>query len=94
VTGLLVALPMIARAVAAAALVFPLGFFMGMPFPKGALRVGELVDWGFAVNGAASVLGATAIVLVAFAYGFTVALLAAAALYLIAGLLLSLKTSW
>jgi hypothetical protein len=94
VTGLLVGLPMIARAIAAAALVFPLGFFMGMPFPKGALRVGELVDWGFAVNGAASVLGATAIVLVAFAHGFTVALLVAAALYLIAGLLLSLKTNW
>jgi hypothetical protein len=93
-TGLFVDLPMFARAAAAAALVFPLGFFMGMPFPKGALRVGELIDWGFAVNGAASVLGATAIVLVAFACGFTVALLAAAALYLIAGLLLSFKKAW
>ncbi|UCH84552.1 MAG: hypothetical protein JSW50_02330 [Candidatus Latescibacterota bacterium] len=94
VTGVLVGMPMLARAVIAAALVFPLGFFMGIPFPMGARRVGDLVDWGFAVNGAASVLGATAIVLVAFAYGFTVALLVAAGLYLIAGVLLSIKANW
>ena len=35
-------------------IVAPLGFFMGMPFPKAGLRVGGLIDWGFAVNGAAS----------------------------------------
>ena len=52
----------------------PLGFLMGMPFPKGAVRVGELVDWGFAVNGAASVLGATGILLIAFTCGLSAAL--------------------
>ncbi|UCG53215.1 MAG: hypothetical protein JSW58_06575 [Candidatus Latescibacterota bacterium] len=93
-TNLLVGLPMLPRAIVSGLLVFPLGFFMGMPFPKGALRVGELVDWGFAVNGVASVLGATAIVLVAFTFGFTVALLVPALIYLFAGLLLSLKTAW
>jgi hypothetical protein len=82
------------RVLVSAVLIFPAGFFMGMPFPKGALRVRELVDWGFAVNGAASVLGATVIVLIAFTYGFTVALLLAAALYLLANLLLSLKALW
>jgi hypothetical protein len=46
--------------------VAPLGVLMGMPFPKAAGRVGELVDWGFAVNGAASVLGASGVLLVAF----------------------------
>jgi len=56
---------------------------MGMPFPKGALRVGALVDWGFAVTGAASVLGATGIVLVAFTYGFSVSLLSGAGVYLL-----------
>jgi hypothetical protein len=70
-------------------LVAPLGFFMGMPFPKGALRVGQLVDWGLAVNGAASVLGGTGAVLVAMTFGFRVALLAAAGLYLLAYLLIS-----
>lgn len=74
--------------------VAPLGFFMGMPFPKGALKVRELVDWGFAVNGAASVLGSTAILLVAFSYGFTASLICARAAYLIAMILVSMKKSW
>jgi hypothetical protein len=76
------------------ALVFPLGFFMGMPFPKGALRVGELIDWGFAVNGVASVLGATAVVVAGFTFGFNAALLGAGALYAAAMALLSMKARW
>jgi hypothetical protein len=75
-------------------LFFPLGFLMGMPFPKGTLRVGQLIDWGFAVNGAASVLGSTLILLFAFAYGFNLALIVAAGIYLLAYVLLSVKTSW
>jgi hypothetical protein len=90
----LASLPMSGRMLVTAVLVAPLGFFLGMPFPKGALRVGELVDWGFAVNGAASVLGATGILLVAFSYGFTAALLTGAIIYLIAFGLLSLHGGW
>jgi len=75
-------------------LIFPLGFFMGMPFPKGALRVKELIDWGFAVNGAASVIGSTAIVLISISWGFQSALLVGVLLYLIAFLLLSVKKAW
>ena len=86
------ALPM--RIMITALLIAPLGFFMGMPFPKGTLRVGELVDWGFAVNGAASVLGATIIVLVGITYGLTVALLFGAVLYFVAYLLISMKVGW
>ena len=93
-TNGLSSLEMLPRVLVTAVLIFPVGFFMGMPFPKGALRVRELVDWGFAVNGAASVLGATLIVVVAFTFGFTVALLGAAALYLCAYLLLSLRALW
>ncbi len=77
-----------------AALLFPLGFFMGMPFPKGALRVGELIDWGFAVNGAASVLGSILVLLVAFAWGFTTALTLAAVTYFAAFLLMRAKRAW
>lgn len=62
-----------------------------MPFPKGALQVGSLIDWGFAVNGAASVLGSTLIAFFAFSYGFSAALLLGALLYGLAHLLLSLK---
>mgnify|MGYP006278022701 CR=1 FL=1 len=76
------------RLALAVALIFPLGFFMGMPFPKGALRVGQLIDWGFAVNGAASVLGSIGVLLVAFEWGFSVALILAAALYGVAWFLL------
>ncbi len=82
-TGALSFLPMGARVLVAGFLVAPVGFFMGMPFPKGALRVGALVDWGFAVTGAASILGATGIVLVAFTYGFSVSLLSGAGVYLL-----------
>ena len=77
-----------------AALVAPVGFLMGVPFPKGALRVGPLVDWGFAVNGAASVLGGTAVLLVAFDVGFAVALSLAAVLYLVAWGLMSRRQAW
>jgi thiamine transporter ThiT len=67
---------------------------MGMPFPKGAVRVGELVDWGFAVNGAASVLGATGILLIAFTWGLSAALLTGAALYLGAFWVLRSTDGW
>ncbi len=84
-------LPAPLRALAVSAMVFPLGFFMGMPFVKGALRVGELIDWGFAVNGAASVLGATLAIIMAFNFGYAVALLVAIGLYAISGVLLLRK---
>ncbi|MDH3197518.1 MAG: hypothetical protein OEO21_04685 [Candidatus Krumholzibacteria bacterium] len=93
-TTALVFLPLPMRAVVTALFVAPLGFFMGMPFPKGALRVGERVDWAFAVNGAASVLGATAVLLVAITYGFSAALLIAAGVYLAAFALVSLRGRW
>ncbi|MDH3890147.1 MAG: hypothetical protein OEV49_03610 [candidate division Zixibacteria bacterium] len=94
VTGALIDLAMPARAAVTAGLVFPLGFFMGMPFPKGTFRVGALVDWGFAVNGAASVLGSMVVLLVAFAYGFTVALILGGLCYLGALGLMSLRKAW
>ncbi len=83
-----------ARMTVAALLIAPLGFFMGMPFPKGGRRVGELIDWGFAVNGTASVIGSTLIILVAFVAGFRVALLLSALVYLAAWALLSRKSAW
>ena len=82
-------LPMPLRALSVALIVFPLGFFMGMPFVKGALKVGELVDWGFAVNGASSVLGATLAIALAFNIGYAATLMLAVALYVIAGVLLA-----
>lgn len=65
----------------------PLGFFMGMPFPKMSKKVGNFVDWGFSVNGAASMLGSTLMVLVSFDLGFNNSLLIASLFYVIAYLL-------
>jgi hypothetical protein len=67
----------------------PIGFFMGMPFTLGAGKVGELIDWGFAVNGAASVIGSCLALLIAFNYGYSVALICAGLLYLTAYLVYS-----
>lgn len=94
VTETLGGLTVLMRTLITGLLIAPLGFFMGMPFPKGALRVGALVDWGFAVNGAASVLGATAVVMIAFTFGFTAALVVSALLYALAYCLISLRPAW
>jgi hypothetical protein len=67
---------------------------MGIPFPKAVLRVGPLIDWGFAVNGTASVLGSTLIVLIAFSLGINFALIFGLLLYLSAYLLFTYKSSW
>jgi len=82
------------RMLITAVLIAPLGFLMGMPFPKGTLKVGPLVDWAFAVNGAASVLGSTVIILIAISLGFTAALLLGAVLYLAAFGLISYSKAW
>ncbi len=93
-TGALTQFAVLGRAMVVVVLILPLGFFMGMPFPKGTLRVGELVDWGFSVNGAASVIGGTLAVLMAISYGFTFALLVGGGVYVIAWLLMSLRKAW
>lgn len=94
ITHNLSGLPIFWRSVVTAILIFPLGFFMGMPFPKGGLRVKELIDWGFAVNGIASVLGSTAIMLVVFAWGFNAALIIGGCLYLLAFMLIRKPAGW
>ncbi|RPH37882.1 hypothetical protein EHM92_01525 [bacterium] len=65
-------------------LIAPVGFFMGMPFPKGASRLPALVDWAFAVNGSASVIGSVVIVLVASSLGYSIGLGLALLVYLTA----------
>lgn len=87
-------LPIFWRSLLTAVMVFPLTFFMGMPFPKGTLKVGELIDWGFAVNGAASVLGSVLIMLIVFAWGFTAGLIIAGTLYIGAFLLMEYGKNW
>jgi hypothetical protein len=86
----LLPLPLWARILIAIAIVAPLGFAMGMPFPSGLRRVGggRLPDppfyWG--LNGVMSVVGSIGTVLIAVTLGFQVAMVVGACCYVGAAL--------
>jgi spermidine synthase len=75
----------VAKILISLALIAPLAFFMGMPFPLGLSRVWSgapaLVPWAWGVNGCASVLSAMLATLIAMRFGFSPVVLAAAVLY-------------
>jgi hypothetical protein len=74
-----------AKILVSLALIAPLAFFMGIPFPLGLSRVWcgarELVPWAWGVNGCASVLSAILATLIAMTFGFSAVVLAASLLY-------------
>jgi hypothetical protein len=78
-----VGMPFAAKLLVSAAVLAPLGFLMGMPFPSG-LRLVENVEWAWALNAAASVLGSVMAIVIAIHFGLTVTLSCAAAAYLLA----------
>jgi hypothetical protein len=86
----LLPLPLGARIAVAILLVAPLGFLMGMPFPKGLSATGQgpfpapPLYWG--LNGLFSVVGSLATMVTAVVLGFTWAMLGGAAFYLVAAL--------
>ncbi|HEX6018082.1 MAG TPA: SAM-dependent methyltransferase [Burkholderiaceae bacterium] len=84
------ALPELPKIAIAAALIAPLAFFMGMPFPMGLARVeagdARLVPWAWAINGCASVTGAVLATLLAIHIGFTAVVVAALGLYAVASM--------
>jgi hypothetical protein len=88
-----VGLPIAARCALSAALLFPAGFLMGMPFPSGLKRLGRFhptaVRWAWAVNSASSVLGSVVAIFFAIHWGLLQTLLLGAAAYGLA--LVSLK---
>jgi len=80
-------------------LLIPLGFVMGMPFPTGLRALAALpapefpagqgasdnaVEWAWAMNAAASVLGSVLAMVIAIQFGLTVTLACGAAAYLLA----------
>lgn len=69
-------------------ILFPIGLFMGMPFPLGirALEIkGKvLIPWAWAVNGCATVVGSIGAVMVAIPFGFRWVSLIAGIGYLLA----------
>jgi hypothetical protein len=95
----LVGLSMFLKRTICGALLIPLGFLMGMPFPTGlralasapapefpaAESAGEnAVEWAWAMNAAASVLGSVLAIVIAIQFGLTVTLACGAAAYLLA----------
>ena len=79
----------------AAALLMPLGVLLGMALPGGMRLLArarpELVAWGWGMNGALSVVGATLAVFIAMNWGFSVTLLTGSAVYLVAAVLLQTR---
>lgn len=83
-----VGLPFFLKLIVSAVILVPLGFLMGMPFPTGlkllAASGGSTVEWAWALNAAASVLGSVAAMVIAIHFGLTITLACAGVAYLLA----------
>ncbi|MFN0315313.1 MAG: SAM-dependent methyltransferase, partial [Burkholderiales bacterium] len=86
-------LPDAAKIAIAVALIAPLAFAMGVPFPSGLVlterRLPELIPWAWAVNGCASVSGAVLATVLAIHFGFTALIAGAVGLYFLAAMVLA-----
>jgi hypothetical protein len=89
-------LPLGARLVIGVGLLAPLGILMGMPFPKGIAWLEraspDLIPWAWGVNGAVSVVASVLAALVALSAGFTTVLVAGAACYGLAVIVISSRS--
>ncbi|MGF1644216.1 MAG: SAM-dependent methyltransferase [Thiotrichales bacterium] len=78
--------PLPAKIALVLALIAPLAFCMGFPFPLGLSLLGErapeYLPWAWGVNGCASVVSAVLATLLAIHFGFTFVVLLAVGLYL------------
>lgn len=78
------------RIISALILIFPLGFFMGMPFPLGMFRLGRVeakgIPWAWGMNGFFTVAGGYLGMVLSFYLGFRMVLFIAMAVYLVAWL--------
>ncbi len=84
--SLLMSQPIAVKIAMSLLLIAPLAFAMGIPFPLGLSRLGEmereLVPWVWGINGCASVLSAVIATLLAIHYGFNVVIFLALVLYI------------
>jgi hypothetical protein len=80
--------PLAVRVLVTVILIFPLGFFLGMPFPLGILALRHqprgAIAWGWALNGFFTVVGGLASVMLSMAFGFRLTLVIAGLIYLVA----------
>lgn len=86
----LLAFPLAVRLAAGAAMIAPLSFFMGMPFPIGIMRLGEnqatAIPWAWALNGFFTVAGGYLAIVIALFSNFVFVLGLAALIYACAAL--------
>jgi len=85
--------PDFVRVLGSIAVIAPVAFLMGAPFPLGLERLKRqsprLAPWAWGVNGFGSVLGPPLATLLAMSCGFRIVLISGAALYLLAGIILA-----
>ena len=90
VVPLLLPLPLGGRIAVAILVVAPLGFLMGMPFPRGLQMTGTgpfpMPPFYWGLNGIFSVVGSMATMMAAVVFGFTWAMVGGAVFYLAAAL--------
>ena len=76
------------RIVFACILLMPVGALLGMALPGGMRLLSrvqpDVVAWGWGINGAFSVVGATLAVFIAMNWGFAVTLMTGALVYVVA----------
>jgi hypothetical protein len=87
----LVGVPFLLKLLISGALIVPLGFAMGIPFPTGLRLLDEssssgdgMCEWAWAMNASASVLGSVLAMVVAIHFGLAVTLVCGAVAYLLA----------
>jgi len=85
--------PLAARMAVAAAVLVPFGVLLGVGLPGGMRLLHrtrpQIVPWGWGMNGAFSVIGATLAIFIAMNWGFAVTLFCGAAVYLLAATILA-----
>jgi hypothetical protein len=83
--------PLLVRVMVGAVAITPLGFLMGIMFPRGIAylerRAPHLVPWAWGINGTVSVISAVTAALLALAFGFSFVLAMGAVGYGLAALL-------
>jgi spermidine synthase len=82
--------PLWLRMAAAAAMIFPIGFFLGMPFPLGIAalegRPDGSIAWGWSMNALFTVLGGILSVILSIFIGFQLVLALALVVYVAGGI--------
>ncbi len=76
---------LLGRILISSLLIFPVGFFLGMPFPLGILAIKDMpqgaVAWAWSMNSLFTVIGGLGSVLLSIFIGFNLTLLTALAIY-------------